>query len=270
MAVNKRNAVKKQSAARNKNRILVITPTYNESMNIKAFIPAVLDIDRKIDILIIDDNSPDKTGDIVARMQKKNPRIHLLRREKKLGLGTAYVAGFKRGLEEGYGYMFEMDADFSHKPEYLKDMIPVLLKEKKDVVVGSRYIDGISVAHWPLKRLLLSKGANVYASMITGVKVKDLTAGFVGYRREVLDAIDFHYVKSSGYAFQIEMKYRCHQWGFSIREVPIIFTDRDKGLSKMSKGIIFEALFRCWGLRFSRKSEKLKQHLKQRKAQKNK
>ena len=260
-------------AAKNKNRILVITPTYNESMNIKDFIPAVLAIDKKIDILIIDDNSPDKTGDIVARMQKKNPRILLMRREKKLGLGTAYVAGFKKGLDEGYGFMFEMDADFSHKPEYLKEMIPVLVKEKKDVVVGSRYIDGISVAHWPLKRLMLSKGANVYASLITGVKVKDLTAGFVGYSRKVLESIDFHYVKSSGYAFQIEMKYRCHQWGFSIKEVPIIFTDRDKGLSKMSRRIIYEALFRCWGLRFSRKSEKLKKHLKklqQRKTQKTK
>jgi len=249
-------------AAGNRNRILVITPTYNESMNIKEFIPAVLAIDKKIDILIIDDNSPDKTGDIVEKMRRRNPRIRLMRREKKLGLGTAYVAGFKRGLEEGYGYLFEMDADFSHKPEYLKMMIPILVKEKEEVVVGSRYIDGVSVAHWPLKRLILSRGANMYASMITGVKVKDLTAGFVGYSREVLLSIDFQRIKSSGYAFQIEMKYRCHQGGFSIKEIPIIFTDRDKGLSKMSRGIILEALLRCWGLRFSRKSANLKARLK--------
>ena len=195
-------------------------------------------------------------------MQKKEPRIHLLRRERTLGLGTAYVAGFRYALEQGYGYVFEMDADFSHNPVYLQDMIKVLVRQKQDVVVGSRYIDGVSVAHWPLKRLFLSKGANVYASLITGVRVKDLTAGFVGYRRRVLEAIDFEYVRSSGYAFQIEMKYRCSQWGFSIKEIPIIFADRDKGASTMSYRIIFEALLRCWTLRFSRKSARLKAHLK--------
>lgn len=251
-----------------RNRILVITPTYNEALNIRAFIPAVLAVDRRIDILIIDDNSPDKTGDIVARLQKKEPRLHLLRREKKLGLGTAYIAGFRYALEAGYDWVFEMDADFSHRPEYLPEMIAVLTGKKADVVVGSRYSDGISVAHWPLKRLLLSKGANVYAGLITGVRVKDLTAGFVGYRRKVLESIDFDRIRSTGYAFQIEMKYRCRQWGFTFREVPIIFADRHKGASKMSKGIIFEALLRCWTLRLGGKSAKLKAHLQELKRRK--
>lgn len=249
----------------NKNKTLIIIPTYNEIMNIKQLIPAVLDMDENIEILFIDDNSPDGTATAIKKIMKKEPRIAILERERKLGLGTAYITGFKYAIENKYKYVFEMDADFSHNPAYLPEMIKTLNKGA-DVVVGSRYIHGVSVAHWPLKRLLLSKFANVYASFMTGIKIKDLTAGFVGYKRKVLETIDFHYIHSSGYSFQIEMKHRCSLWGFDIREIPIIFTDRTKGESKISRRIVYEALFRCLTLRFSRKPERLKIKLKDKKA----
>ena len=172
-------------------RYLIIVPTYNEIMNIKEFIPAVLKRDKKIDILVIDDNSPDKTARAVKNIMKTNKRVFILEREGKMGLGTAYIEGFKYGIEKKYKYIFEMDADFSHNPKYLIKMIESLNKGA-DVIIGSRYIHGVSVAHWPLKRLMLSKFANIYASIMTGVKVKDLTAGFVGYKRKVLENIDFH------------------------------------------------------------------------------
>ncbi|HOG64729.1 MAG TPA: polyprenol monophosphomannose synthase [Spirochaetota bacterium] len=233
-----------------KSRILVIIPTYNESMNVKVITPLVLAVDPRIEILFIDDNSPDGTAAILHAMIKRNKRIHILERPGKLGLGTAYVTGFQYALEHGYDYVFEMDADLSHDPKYLAAMIHTV-EHEADVVVGSRYIHGVSVAHWPLKRLLLSKLANVYASFFTGVKVRDLTAGFVGYRNTVLADIDVASVRSSGYAFQIELKYRCHKQGYSIKEIPIIFADRERGESKISKGIIFEALHRCISLRWT-------------------
>ena len=242
-------------------RYLIIVPTYNEILNIKEFIPAVLKRDKKIDILVIDDNSPDKTARAVKNIMKTNKRVFILEREGKMGLGTAYIEGFKYGIEKKYKYIFEMDADFSHNPKYLIKMIESLNKGA-DVIIGSRYIHGVSVAHWPLKRLMLSKFANIYASIMTGVKVKDLTAGFVGYKRKVLENIDFHYIKASGYAFQIEMKYKSHLWDFKLKEIPIIFADREKGESKISKKIVYEALFRCVTLRFSKKPEKLKKYLK--------
>jgi len=231
-------------------RILVIIPTYNESMNVKVITPLVLAVDPRIEILFIDDNSPDGTADLIRGLMRRNKRLHLHERPGKLGLGTAYVAGFRYALDHGYDYVFEMDADLSHDPKYLPDMIRTIETEA-DVVVGSRYIYGVSVAHWPLKRLLLSKLANVYASFFTGVRVKDLTAGFVGYKNTVLASIDVDTVRSSGYAFQIELKYRCHRNGFSIKEIPIIFADRQRGESKISRGIIFEALHRCISLRWS-------------------
>jgi dolichol-phosphate mannosyltransferase len=233
-------------------RYLVITPTYNEKANIRQLIPAVLSQHPAIDILFIDDNSPDGTAKLIKAAMKKNDRVYLIERERKLGLGTAYVRGFQYAVEQKYAMVFEMDADFSHNPAYLPEMIRIL-KSKADVVIGSRYIHGVSVAHWPIKRLILSKAANVYASITTGVKIKDLTAGFVGYRKKVLESINYSYIRSSGYAFQIEMKYRCHLWKFSMFELPIIFTDRVKGESKISRGIIFEAILRCITLRFSKK-----------------
>jgi len=232
-----------------KTRILIIIPTYNESMNIRALVPAVLAADKRIEILFVDDNSPDGTAGIIKSLMKKDKRLHLLERPGKMGLGTAYVAGFQYAISAGYDYIFEMDADFSHHPSYLPDLITALTTEC-DVVVGSRYIRGVSVAHWPIRRLVLSKLANVYASFFTGVKVKDLTAGFVGYSKKVLETIHVETVRSSGYAFQIEMKYRCKAHGFTIREVPIIFADRTLGESKISRGIIYEALYRCVILRW--------------------
>lgn len=252
------------AGARGSGRFLVVTPTYNEKPNIRQLIPAVLAVDPRIDILFIDDGSPDGTGRIIKRIMRQEPRISLIERQEKLGLGTAYVAGFRYAVENRYKFIFEMDADLSHHPRYLGDMIRELSRGT-DVVIGSRYIHGVSVAHWPIKRLILSKMANVYARRMTGVPVEDLTAGFVGYRRKVLETIDFHYIKSSGYAFQIEMKYRCHLWQFKIKEIPIIFTDRQEGTSKISRHIISEALLRCLTLRFTGKSDKLKAFLKNQK-----
>ncbi len=240
-------------AEKQKRRYLVIIPTYNEGENVKQLMPEILKQHDAIDILFVDDNSPDGTAGLIKRAAKKNPRISLIERKKKLGLGTAYLAGFQYAVDHGYKYIFEMDADFSHNPAYLPRMIQRLNRDT-DVIIGSRYIHGVSVAHWPISRLILSKGANLYASIIPGVPVKDLTAGFVGYKRRVLEAIDFSRIRSNGYAFQIEMKYRCHLRGFRLEEIPIIFTDRTKGESKISRKIIFEAVYRCVALRFSKKS----------------
>jgi dolichol-phosphate mannosyltransferase len=246
--------------SKSKLRILVIIPTYNESMNIRQITPLVLDADARIEILFIDDNSPDGTARIIKSLIKKESRIHILERPGKMGLGTAYIAGFKYALAAeggGYDYVFEMDADLSHDPKYLPELIRTLHTEC-DVVVGSRYIHGVSVAHWPLRRLMLSKFANVYASFFTGVKVKDLTAGFVGYKKNVLAAINLDTVRSNGYSFQIEMKYRCKVHGFAIKEVPIIFADRARGESKISRKIVYEALYRCVSLRWSYRVKKAK------------
>ncbi len=229
---------------------LVIIPTYNEKENIKGIIEAVLKVTPKSHILIVDDNSPDGTGEIVKGLMKQDERIHLLQREKKMGLGTAYVAGFKYAIEKNYDCVVQMDADFSHNP----NDIPRLFKEigEYDLVIGSRYKDGISVVNWPLSRLFLSYFANVYARVITGVPIRDLTGGFKCIKVDVLKAIDLDSVKADGYGFQIEINFLAYINGFKIKEVPIIFIDRRAGYSKMSKKIIWEAFWLVLKLRLER------------------
>jgi len=228
-------------------KALVITPTYNEAVNLPSLIPQVLHQSTDIEILIIDDNSPDGTAAIVKEIQKTNPRVHLLERPRKMGLGTAYVAGFKYAIEHKYDYVFEMDADFSHNP---KELLNFLLKiQEYDLVIGSRYIRGVSVVYWPFRRLLLSYFANLYTRVVTGLPVKDATAGFKCYRREVLENINLDELRSNGYAFQIEMNYKAWKKGFRLCEIPIIFVDRDRGVSKMSKNIVYEAAFMVWKLK---------------------
>lgn len=229
------------------NRILVIIPTYNELENVKKIIPAVLEQNSGIDVLIVDDNSPDKTGDYVEELSKENPRVKLLRREKKLGLGTAYIAGFKYALQHNYDFVFEMDADFSHDPNEIKNFLEAI--EEADLVLGSRYINGVRVLNWPMRRLLLSYFASVYTRIITGLPVKDATGGYKCFRIDVLKAIDLDRIKSNGYSFQIEMTFKAYKKGFRIKEIPIVFMDRVKGKSKMSKKIVREAVFMVWKLR---------------------
>jgi dolichol-phosphate mannosyltransferase len=238
-------------------RALIIIPTYNEKDNIRNITTAVLAqqkniTDAVISVLVVDDNSPDGTADLVRKMQRPEEfgpeKVHLMQRMGKMGLGTAYVAGFKYGLEHGFDYIFEMDADFSHDP----NEIPVFLREIKnyDLVIGSRYISGANVANWPLRRLLLSYYANMYARTVTGIKVQDATGGFKCFRRKVLEAIDLDDIRSNGYAFQIEMNFRAWRKGFSIKEIPIVFVDRHAGTSKMSKAIVREAVGMVWKLKF--------------------
>ena len=229
-------------------KILIIIPTYNELENLPKLLPEVLSKDNNIDVLIIDDNSPDGTAEFIENEQKNNNRIHLIKRPSKLGLGTAYIAGFKFALQRDYQVIFEMDADFSHDP----NEIPRFLKEIKnsDVVLGSRYKNGVNVINWPMRRLLLSWFANLYTRVITGMPVCDATGGFKCFKRKVLEAIDLNRVKSNGYAFQIEMNFKAWKKGFNIKEIPIIFVDRVKGSSKMSKKIVREAVFMVWKLRF--------------------
>ena len=222
---------------------IVIIPTYNEKENIEAIVRAVFELDRPFHILVVDDGSPDGTADIVRRLQKEFPgSLHLHTREGKLGLGTAYIAGFKWGLERSYEYFFEMDADFSHNPKDLVRLHHACHKGLADVAVGSRYTKGGGVKNWPWDRLWLSYGASLYVRMITGMSVKDPTAGFKCYRRKVLENIDFSKIKFIGYAFQIEMKFAAHTLGYRIAEVPITFVDRELGTSKMSTNIIQEAV----------------------------
>jgi dolichol-phosphate mannosyltransferase len=227
---------------------LVIIPTYNECANIQEVIARVFKQPASLDILVIDDNSPDGTGDIVAEYSQKEPRLRLIRREGKLGLGTAYIRGFEYALLNGYKYIFEMDADLSHDP----NEIPNFLKAAADahVVIGSRYIKGVNVVNWPLSRLLLSYFASIYARVITGLPVRDTTSGFKCFRREALEAIDFKQVKAGGYAFQIEMSWRIWNNGFKLKEIPITFVDRTVGKSKMSKAIVREAVIVVWKLGF--------------------
>jgi len=229
---------------------LVIIPTYNEIENIYEIIPAVLEQDERLELLIVDDNSPDGTSAAVEEIQKHENRVHLIKRAGKMGLGSAYLTGFKFGLDMGYEYIFEMDADFSHDPA----MLPVLLKraEENDLVIGSRYVHGINVVNWPLSRLILSWGASKYVRIITGMKVKDPTGGFKCFHRRVLESINFDEVLSDGYSFQVEMNYRTWCKKFRIEEVPIVFTDRREGQSKMSKKIIREAIFMVWKLKIMR------------------
>ncbi len=234
---------------------LVIVPTYNELENLPKLIPTVLSQDESIHILIVDDGSPDGTGKFVKEEMNKNDRIHLLEREKKMGLGTAYLAGFKYALQNNYDFIFEMDADFSHDPNELKNFLTAI--KDNDLVLGSRYINGVRVLNWPMARLLLSFFASVYTRIITGMPIKDATGGFKCFRRKVLEAIDLDKVKSNGYSFQIEMTFKAYSKGFKIKEVPIIFSDRVKGKSKMSKKIVREAVTMVWKLRLQHMFGKL-------------
>lgn len=231
---------------------LVITPTYNEKENIENIIRKVFSLGKEFDMLIIEDNSPDGTADIVKRLMQEFPnRLFIKERKGKLGLGTAYLDGFRWGLEHGYDYMIEMDADFSHNPDDLPRLYEACSTGKGDVVVGSRYVDGkISVVNWPMGRLMMSYYASVYVRLVTRIKVMDSTAGFVCYSRKVLERMKLDKVKFVGYAFQIEMKYTATRLGFHIYEVPIIFTDRVLGTSKMSMKIFKEAFFGVFSLRF--------------------
>lgn len=228
-------------------KTLIIIPTYNELENLPRLLPEVLSKDESIDVLIVDDNSPDGTAAFVEDQMMTNNRIHLIKRPSKQGLGTAYIAGFKFALKNGYDFVFEMDADFSHDPKE----IPRFLDEIKnaDVVLGSRYINGVNVINWPMRRLLLSSFANFYTRSITGMPVHDATGGYKCFRIKVLQAIDLDKVKSNGYAFQIEMSFKAWKKGFKVKEIPIIFVDRVKGKSKMSKKIVREAVTMVWKLR---------------------
>ncbi len=221
---------------------LVIIPTYNEKENIENIVRYVFSLNPVFDILIIEDNSPDGTAAIVKELQKEFSNLYLIEPKGKLGLGTAYIAGFKWALEHGYNYIFEMDADFSHNPRDLVRLYEAC-QQGADMSVGSRYVTGVNVVNWPMSRVLLSYFASKYVRIITGMKVHDATAGFVCYTRNVLENIDLDHIRFKGYAFQIEMKFTTYTLGFRIQEVPIIFTDRTLGTSKMSKGIIKEAIF---------------------------
>ncbi len=228
---------------------LVIIPTYNEKENIGKIIPAVLSLKGNFHVLIIDDGSPDGTAAIVKTMQATHPdRLFIVERKGKMGLGTAYIAGFKWGLEHNYEYIFEMDADFSHNPKDLERLYEAC-EQGADVAVGSRYVKGGKVVNWPWDRIFISKGGAFYTKLITWMPVQDPTAGFICYRSRVLKAIPLDEVRFIGYAFQIEMKYRAWKAGFKIKEVPITFVDRKEGVSKMTKGIVQEAMYGVWKMR---------------------
>lgn len=230
-------------------RALVIIPTYNEKENIRSIVELVLAQAADLDVLVVDDNSPDGTAAIVGEMAKADSRVQLMSRPGKQGLGTAYIAGFKRGLAKGYAYLIEMDADFSHDPREIPNMLKAI--QDADLVLGSRYIDGVRVVNWPLHRLFLSKGASYYVRIIDGLPVYDPTGGFKCFRRGVLEAIDLDSIRSNGYAFQIEMSYKAWMKGFRLREIPITFTDRYAGTSKMNGHIVREALWMVWSLAVS-------------------
>lgn len=232
---------------------LVVIPTYNEIENVESIIRSVFALETSFHVLIVDDNSPDKTYEKVKLLQQEFPlQLFLEVRKKKSGLGTAYVHGFTWALQKQYDFVFEMDADFSHNPEDLVKLYHVCQNGEADMAIGSRYVRGVNVVNWPLSRVLLSYFASVYVRMITGMKIHDATAGFICYRREVLEKINLEKIKFVGYAFQIEMKYRAYCGGFTIKEVPIIFTDRTKGQSKMSNSIIKEAVFGVISLRIKK------------------
>ena len=229
---------------------LVIIPTYNESENIESLLDKILVLPLGLEVLVVDDGSPDGTGDLVAARAAQDPRIHLLRRPGKMGLGSAYRDGFRYALDRGAELIFEMDADFSHDPDSLADLIEAVADV--DVVLGSRYLDGkVTVVNWPLDRLFLSYFANLYTRWITGLPVYDATGGFKCFRRRALEAIRLDRVRSDGYSFQIEMSFKCWKKGFRIREVPIVFVDRRHGVSKMNRRIIWEAAGMVWRLRLT-------------------
>lgn len=234
-----------------KDKALVIIPTYNESENVVRMITRVMALEEEVEILFVDDGSPDGTADLIKEQAVNYPgRIHLIEREGKLGLGTAYVRGFKYALEHQYEYICEMDADFSHSPEDLPRLIEEVRSGRADLAIGSRYANGISIVNWPLSRLILSYTANLYARRVTGIPVKDTTAGFKCIHRKVIEALDVSSIRSNGYAFQIEIHVRAWAAGFRVREVSIIFHEREEGSSKMSKAIMREAVWRVWALKW--------------------
>jgi dolichol-phosphate mannosyltransferase len=223
-------------------RALVVIPTYNEAANLPQLVPQVLAQDSRLEVLVVDDASPDGTGQLADGLAQREPRVHVLHREGKLGLGTAYIVGFRWALEHGYDYVFEMDADFSHDPAHLKEFLKAAATA--DLVLGSRYLGGrVTVVNWPIARLMLSYWANVYARWVTGLRIWDLTGGFKCFRTKVLQAIDLSQVRSNGYAFQIEMSVRAWRKGFRLAEVPIVFVDRTEGQSKMNRRIVREAIW---------------------------
>jgi dolichol-phosphate mannosyltransferase len=227
---------------------LVIIPTYNEVENIPEIVPRVLEQDPGLEVLVVDDNSTDGTGDRVEEMRRNEPRLHCLHRPGKMGLGTAYVDGFRYALERDFDLVFEMDADFSHDPDSLPAFLEAI--READLVVGSRYLHGVTVVNWPLSRLILSYGANLYTRIVTWMPLKDATGGFKCFRRETLQAVDLDTVHSDGYGFQIEMNYKVWRQGLRVREIPILFVDRRVGVSKMNKKIVWEAMWLVWRLRF--------------------
>ncbi len=231
-------------------KTIVIIPTYNEIDNITRIIPAVHQAKEDAHVLVVDDNSPDGTAEAVAKKALEDDRVHLMKRKWKMGLGTAYCDGFRWALERGYEALFEMDADFSHNPEEIPNFLKAL--ENHDLVIGSRYVSGVNVVNWPLRRLMLSYGANVYTRIITGMPIMDATGGFKCFRADALAQIDFDQIRSNGYGFQIEMNYRMWRSGARIKEIPIIFIDRRSGVSKMNKKIVYEAVFLVWKLKLAK------------------
>jgi dolichol-phosphate mannosyltransferase len=226
---------------------LVVVPTFNEADNLRELVPRVLEQDPGMELLIVDDNSPDGTGALVESLRETEPRLHILHRPRKMGLGTAYLDGFRYALERGYDLVFEMDADFSHDP----DSLPAFLEAAKDadLVLGSRYLNGVTVVNWPLGRLILSYGANLYTRIITRMPIKDATGGFKCFRRETLEGIDLGRVRTDGYGFQIEMNFKVWRKGLRIKEIPIVFVDRRVGISKMNRKIVWQAMWLVWKLR---------------------
>lgn len=229
---------------------LVIIPTFNEADNIAKIVPHLMELEEPVDVLVVDDGSPDGTAREVKKLKKTYPeRVHLIEREGKMGLGTAYVAGFRFALKSSYKYICEMDADFSHDPDELPKLIRLVKNGDCDIAVGSRYCKGISIINWPLSRLILSYSANLYARLITGLPIKDTTAGFKCISRPVLEKIDLHKIRSNGYSFQIEVHFRAYKAGFTLKEESIVFHERTEGTSKMSKKIVREAVWMVWVLK---------------------
>jgi dolichol-phosphate mannosyltransferase len=227
---------------------IIITPTYNERENIDRLLQRLMDLPYGLHVLVVDDGSPDGTADIVKGWMAREPRVHLLQRPGKMGLGSAYREGFRYALDNGAQYIFEMDADFSHDPDSIGEFLKNA--EEVDVVLGSRYLNGVTVVNWPLRRLILSYTANRYTRLVTGLPLRDATGGFKCFRRRALEAIRLDRVKSDGYAFQIEMSFKCWKKGYRIREIPILFVDRQAGVSKMNRGIVWEAAWMVWRLRW--------------------
>jgi dolichol-phosphate mannosyltransferase len=229
-------------------KTLIIIPTYNELENIQKLLKAIFNLYPEIHVLVVDDNSPDGTGDFIIDLSKKDERVHIIQRLKKMGLGTAYVAGFKFMINNHYDLAIQMDADFSHDPKEIKNFIAE--SSNADLIIGSRYIRGVNVINWPIRRLLLSYFANRYTKIVTGLPVNDATGGYKCFHRKILESINLDKIRSNGYSFQIEMNYKAWKRGFKLKEIPIIFTDRVEGTSKMSKKIVREAVTMVWKLRF--------------------